>query len=244
MTSSVRIVLVETTHGGNIGAAARAMKTMGLHALYLVRPCKYLTYEALARASGANAVLEQAVVCDSLAEAVAGCTRVYGCSARKRSLHVPLTEPDVCAGEICAAPAQETHAVVFGRERSGLTNDELDLCQSQVYIPADPSFSSLNLAAAVQVIAYEIRRHSLQEESSLPPAVPSDTRDETLATADQLDGLVAHFRQTMIDVAFLDPQNPRLLIPKLRRLFLRSELSSNEINILRGFLAAVNKSVK
>jgi TrmH family RNA methyltransferase len=231
MKDSVRIVLVETTHPGNIGAAARAMKNMGLSRLYLVRPQRYPSTEATARAAGADDLLARAVICDGLDEALAGCGLVFGASARTRKISWPQLDPRGAAARIAAGG--EEAAVVFGREHAGLTNEELDRCNFLLTIPADPDFSSLNVAAAVQVVSYELR----VAMGETPPAAS----DEPLATAEQRERFYRHLEQVLLDLEFLDPANPKHLMRRLRRLFNRVELDQNEVHILRGILTAVER---
>lgn len=231
--SDIRIVLVETSHPGNIGATARAMKNMGLEQLYLVRPAQFPHADATARASGADELLGRAVVCDSLEQALTGCSTVFGASARSRTIPWPEVTPRQCGEQMASADGQA--ALVFGRERSGLTNEELERCNYLVHIPTNPEFSSLNVAAAVQVLSYEARVAVLGHQAR--DAVEKDRP----ATADEVDGFYQHLEQTLIDTEFLDPGNPRQLMRRLRRLFNRVQLESVEVNILRGILTAAQK---
>ncbi len=229
----IRFVLVETTHTGNMGATARAMKTMGLSRLELVRPKSRPDAEALARASGADDLLANAGIHDSLVEAIAGCRLVMGSSARLRSVEWPLLEPPECARHLLGEARDGDVALVLGRERSGLTNEELGLCHFLAHIPTQPDFSSLNLAAAAQVFAYEIRRaHREGRGESLP------REDRDLATAEALDGFQVHLSQTLMEIGFADPDQSRKLSRRLRRLFNRARPDWTEINILRGILGA------
>ena len=230
--SNVRIVLCQTSHPGNIGAAARAMKTMGLTQLVLVNPKKFPHPEAEAMASGATDLLDGARVCDSLEQALAGCSLVIGLSARKRELsHEPMTARAAAQQAMQIAAGQQV-ALVFGTEMSGLSNSELILCQHLAMIPANPAYSSLNLAASVQVLAYELRQAVLGEPqlngSSFPPA-----------THDEIEGFYAHLERTLVEIGFLDPAMPKRLMPRLRRLFARARLEKEEVNILRGILKAI-----
>lgn len=236
MLMNIRIVLVETSHPGNIGAVARAMKTMSLEQLYLVNPQQYPHAEATARASGADDVLAGAVVCGSLAEAVEDCGMVIGASARLRSLAWPQLDPRECAEKVMAHRADEACALVFGRERNGLTNHELEKCHYLVHIPANEHYRSLNLAAAVQILAYELfyAQYVSEPRSGEPTARP-------LATAQDLALFYEHFERTMIELEFLDPENPRQLMRRVKRLFNRAQLEPMELNILRGMLTAVNR---
>jgi TrmH family RNA methyltransferase len=236
MLHRIRIVLVETSHPGNIGAAARAMKNMGLSRLYLVKPAQFPHAEATSRASGADDVLAAAIVCDSLDAAVAGCTHVVGASARLRSLPWPLVTPRVCAAESLAL--QGERALVFGRERSGLSNAELERCSQLVHIPCNPEFSSLNLASAVQLLCYEFFL------AAGPGQAISQSGDSQPATREELEGLYAQLEQTLIALDYLDPEKPRQLMRRLRRLYNRAGLEQTELNILRGILTATEKKVK
>ena len=243
-----RFVLVETSHPGNIGAAARALKTMGLCELYLVRPRFFPDDRATARASGAEDLLRRAVVCDSLAEALAGAGLVYGSSARERSLRWPESSPRQCAEQIAAAPPGDAGgppaALVFGRERAGLDNDELALCQRMLRIPANPEYSSLNLAAAVQLLAYELRVAGLAAVPGQGAGPAAGDDGDPLAGHDDVLRLHDHLRETLIELEFLDPHNPRQLLRRLQRLFNRAQLRESELNILRGVLGAAQRAVR
>jgi len=230
---NIRCVLVGTTHPGNIGAAARAMKTMGLTNLHLVTPKIYPSAEATARASGADDVLANAVVHESLDAALVGCQQVYGMSARLRHLPVPVVNPREAVAQIQQQSDDAQIAIIFGREHSGLTNEELDRCQYLVNIPANVEYSSLNLAAAVQVLAYELKM-------SFDPSIEVGRVGEQRETinADDLDHLYDHFEQSLTKIGFLDPGQPKNLMRRLRRLFNRAELDRNELQILHGILRA------
>lgn len=233
MNSQIRIVLVETSHPGNIGAVARAMKNMCLQTLYLVRPKQFPHAEATARASGADDILDSAVVVDSLQQALADCQLVYGASARLRSLPWPLSTPRECAAKVVESSASGNVALVFGRERTGLTNEELALCQSLVHIPTNPDYASLNVAAAVQIMAYEVLLAGEQAGNR-----PMQDPDSRLATQHEIEGMFQHLQETLIDIDFLDPTNPRQLMRRLRRLFNRVQLEDTEVNIIRGICKA------
>ncbi len=232
MPRHIRIVLVETSHPGNIGAAARAMKTMCLEQLLLVNPVEFPHAEASARASGAADLLERARVVTSLDAALAGCTLVAGSSARRRALGPSVLTPQECARKLMAVSTDQDVAVVFGRERTGLTNEETDRCHYLIHIPANPDYASLNLAAAVQVIAYEFMR--ARELSDMASANAS-----SLATAEEMEGLYAHLETAARDSGFLDPANPKHLMRRLRHLFNRARPDPSEVNILRGLLNAL-----
>lgn len=236
MFSNIRVVLVDTSHPGNIGAAARGMKNMFLERLYLVRPKHYPNAEATARASGADDVLAVAKVCRTLDEALAGCGLVLGMSARLRKLSWPQLDARAGAKLAVAESARTEVALVFGNEHSGLTNEELERCNFLVHVPANPAYSSLNLGAAVQVIAYEVMMAERElEEGGL--RVSEDTKP---ASANELELFYEHLQRVLIEIGFLDPGNPRHLMRRMRRLFGRARVDKNELNILRGILSAVD----
>lgn len=230
----IRIVLVGTTHPGNIGAVARAVKNMGLSDLALVSPRYFPHDEATARASGADDVLKNATVHESLADAIADCVYTIGASARTRTINWPTLDARDAGSRIVTESGQGNVAVVFGPEKTGLENTDLDLCDALLSIPANPDFSSLNLAMAVQVVTYEIRAARAEKR-------PEYVADAPLATSEELEHFYAHLEQVLTDVRFLDPDNPRHLMRRLRRLFIRARPDQNEVNILRGFLAAIER---
>ena len=233
----IRVVLCQTSHPGNIGAAARALKTMGLSQLALVAPEKFPHAEATARASGAVDVLEGARVCATLDDALAGCVLAIGLSARHRELVADVWPARTAALEaIRHVPAGDV-ALVFGTEMSGLTNDEVSRCQALAYIPANPDYGSLNLAAAVQVLAYEVRM-----AAGLVGGYGAITYQP--AAQDEVAGLHRHAARTMRDLGFFNPDRPRRLLPRLRRLFARTRLEHEEVNILRGILASVDRALR
>lgn len=238
--SRLRIVLVDTSHPGNIGASARAMKNMGLERLYLVNPQQFPHADATARASGADDVLARTEVCDSLDQALVGCGLVVGASARLRSLSIPQLDPRQCAAQVQQDMANTEVALVFGREHSGLTNDELGRCHNLVHIPCNPQYSSLNLAAAVQVLCYELRMASI----SAGPAGEQPDSEQPPASAEEMARFYQHLQSTLEEIDFLDPQNPRIMMRRLRRLFNRARPEQVEMNILRGILSAVQKRHK
>lgn len=233
LAHNIRIVLVGTTHPGNIGATARAMKTMGLSELCLVSPKLYPCAEATARASGADDVLAGARVCQSLDEAIASCSLVFGASARLRSLPWPQLDARASAQQLVMEAAQAPVALLFGRESSGLTNEELERCHCLVTIPADPQYSSLNLAAAVQVLCYEILMAAMAAPQMHQPDAPR------LATASEMEHFYAHLEQVLLASGFLNPENPKKLMRRLRRLFNRARPDKIERNILHGILRAL-----
>lgn len=237
LLSRIRIVLVATTHPGNIGATARAMKTMGLSDLRLVAPKCFPDEAATARASGADDILNNAVVCDTLEDALADAVLVCGASARLRSLPLPVLPPRESAEKAVVTAQHSPVACVFGRESSGLNNDELERCHHLLNIPANPDYSSLNLAAAVQVMAYELRTAALAAAATQQDQVPATP----LASAEDMARFYAHLEQTMLDTGFLNPDNPRQLMRRLRRLFNRAQPDQNEVNILRGILSSFKR---
>lgn len=242
----LRIVLVEPSHPGNIGAVARAMKNMGLKQLYLVNPADFPSEVATRRASGATDILAAAQQVASFSEAVADCVLVMGASARDRRLPWPMVSPAECAEMADQARAQGPVAIVFGREDSGLSNDELQRCHYHMHIPAAPEYSSLNLAMAVQIMAYELRRCYLAADGDTEgrrlPKTPEDLGwDAALASVAEVDGFIGHLEKTLVAIEFHDPERPRQLMPRLRRLFQRSRLDRMEVNILRGILKDILK---
>lgn len=228
---NIRIVLIETSHPGNIGAAARAMKNMCLDQLYLVNPKEFPSATATARASGADDVLANAVCCDSLHEAVKDCALVIGASARLRSVNWPELDPRQCA-ELANSEAEHSSvAIVFGREDSGLSNVELDKCQYLVHIPTNPGFQSLNIAAAIQVISYELYQVSRQGLEVIK-------QEQAQATVAQMEGFFNHMELALTDIGFLKPPSCQKLVRRLRRLYNRAQLDETDVNILRGVLSA------
>ena len=242
---NMRIVLVGTTHPGNIGAAARAMKNMGLSDLALVQPRYFPDAEATARASGAEDLLDGARVVETLAEAIADCVYVAGASARSRAINWPCLDARDAAARLHQESVNGPVAAVFGPEKSGLSNADLDHCDTLLTIPTDPDFSSLNLAMAVQVLTYELRVGvtAKQPEYETPEYNAAGYKaDAPLATSAELEHFYRHLEQVLTDIRFLDPDNPRHLMRRLRRLFIRARPDQNELNILRGVLTAVDRS--
>ncbi|MCL2872144.1 MAG: RNA methyltransferase [Betaproteobacteria bacterium] len=236
--SHVRVVLVHTSHPGNIGAAARAMWTMGLSQLVLVSPSRFPAPEARAMASGADEVLDRARRVTTLAEALTGCVWAAGFSARPRAFAGRVLTARQMAGEAvqqlaAVSPSSKNIALVFGTEMSGLSNAELAQCTVAATIPANPRYSSLNLAAAVQVAAYELRVAVGAGAVWQAPRFAG-------ATVDEIERLYAHAEATLIACGFLNPERPKRLLPRLRRLFARAGLEREEVNILRGILAEID----
>ncbi|AZC20502.1 tRNA (cytosine(32)/uridine(32)-2'-O)-methyltransferase TrmJ [Pseudomonas sp. CMR5c] len=247
MLQNIRVVLVNTSHPGNIGGAARAMKNMGLSRLMLVEPRVFPSPEADARASGATDILEGAQVVATLEEALVGCTLVFGTSARERSIPWPLLDPRESGVKVVEQAGQGAQiALVFGREDSGLTNDELQRCHFHVHIPSDPAFSSLNLATAVQVLTYEVRMSwlAVQGQSGAARKDEAVSSSDELATMDELERFYEHLQQALVEIDFLDPQKPRHLMARLRRLYGRSSVTRAEMNILRGILTETQKAAR
>jgi tRNA (cytidine32/uridine32-2'-O)-methyltransferase len=243
----VRIVLVGTQHPGNIGSAARAMKTMGLSRLILVAPEKAPDRDTQAMAAGADDLVAAAPVFATLADAVADCRWVIGCTARSRRIQLEPLHPREAARRVLTAAASGPVALVFGRERSGLDNDELQLCHAAVHIPSDPAFSSLNLAAAVQVLAYEVRCALLDTVDGVAPiAVTARTAPpcDGAASHAELEGLFGQLAETLEQIDFHKGRAPESAMRKLRRLYLRANLDSADIRLLRGVLADAQRMAR
>ena len=236
----IRIVLVNTSHSGNIGSVARAMKTMGLSKLYLVDPACEVDSHASALAAGATDILGSAQQVDTLQEAIADCALTIGTSARSRTLSWPMVDPRGCAQKLVSESKYGPVALVFGRENSGLTNEELQLCNYHVCIPANPEYSSLNLAMAVQTLAYETRMTYL--DSLEQPAEESD--DTVYPSSKQMELFYEHLERTLGDTGFIIKQHPGMVMTKLKRLFNRARPEDQELNILRGILSSIDKSTK
>jgi tRNA (cytidine32/uridine32-2'-O)-methyltransferase len=248
---AVRIVLIETSHPGNIGATARAMKNMGLTRLVLVNPYDFPSEKAVARAVSAADLISSATVVPTLDEAIAGCQLVLGTSARNRRIPWPMLDPRGCGEKVVAEQASGGEiAILFGREDRGLTNEELQKCHFHINIPTGEAYSSLNLAMAVQVLCYELLQAQLAKQGRADgalasgdskPAPVEQTWDQTYAAADTMEHLFTHLEETLIQVEFHDPENPRQLMNRLRRMFNRIRMDQMEVNILRGFLTSINK---
>jgi TrmH family RNA methyltransferase len=238
LLSNIRIILAETTHPGNIGAVARAMKNMGLHDLRLVSPKIFPSADATSRASGADGVLSDAVVCDTLDEALVDCDLVLGASARRRT----IDWPELSSHDAALLAAKESRvskvAILFGRENSGLTNEELDRCHYLLHIPCNPDFSSLNLGAAVQVVTYELRMALMDASGVVKTAKKSEDR---LSTANEVEAFYSHLEQTLYDIGFTQPERSRSLMRRMRRLYNRVRLEKKEIDILRGVFSMMKE---
>lgn len=226
---NIRVVLCQTSHPGNIGSAARAMKTMGLKHLYLVKPDKFPDAHATALSTGAADLLESAIVTETLSEALTGCAFAIGLSARKRNLSHQLVNAREAALEASKIASSQPVALVFGTEMSGLSNAELDCCQMLAMIPANPEYTSLNLAAAVQVLCYELRMAIL--DGKLDHAEATE-----LATNDAVEGFYTHLEDTLLKIGYLNPNAPKKLMERIRRIYARTRLEKEEVNLLRGIL--------
>ncbi|MBS0909025.1 tRNA (cytosine(32)/uridine(32)-2'-O)-methyltransferase TrmJ [Tatumella sp. JGM118] len=242
MLQNIRIVLVETSHTGNMGSVARAMKTMGLSNLYLVNPLIKPDSQAISLAAGASDLIGNASIVDSLDEAIAGCSLVVGTSARSRSLPWPMLDARECGVKSVEEGQQAPVALVFGRERVGLTNEELQKCHYHVAIPANPEYSSLNLAMAVQLIAYEVRMAWLQAQEAAEPA--PQYAESPYPLVDDLERFYVHLEKMMLNSGFIRKDQPGQVMTKLRRLFTRARPERDELNILRGMLSSFEKMDK
>lgn len=239
--NSIKIILVGTTHPGNIGASARAMKTMGLTQLYLVQPKLFPNAEATARASGADDILANARVFDSFEKAIKDCHFVFGTSTRNRSIPWPLFSPESAAKETARlVQEQSSVAIVFGRESSGLANSELELCNAMIQIDSNPEFASLNIASAVQIIVYEVRKLVLAGVTSHE----DKTGKTPAASVEQIQQLYEHLEASLVDIDYFDPDKPRRLMRRLKRIINRTQLDTNEYNIARGILSAIQEVAK
>ncbi|MBW3140041.1 tRNA (cytosine(32)/uridine(32)-2'-O)-methyltransferase TrmJ [Ferrimonas balearica] len=237
MLSNVRIVLVGTTHPGNIGSAARAMKTMGLSQLFLAEPKVAPDGQSIALAAGASDLLKNLVVTDDLASAIADCSLVIGTSARSRTLSWPMLDAREAGVKLASEANTGPVALVFGRENSGLSNEELQMCHYHVCIPANPEYSSLNLAQAVQLLSYETRMAHLAQTEQ-----PSPETEVEYPTQGQMEGLYQHLEQTLSHTGFIIKAHPGQVMNKLRRLFNRARPEQTELAILRGVLTSVDKA--
>ncbi len=231
---SIRIVLVETSHPGNIGAVARAMKNMGVANLVLVSPKRFPDEVADFRAVSAIDVLQQAIVVTSVEEAIKDCHLVIGTSARDRRIPWPMLDPKSCSEKVIQETSNNHNiAILFGREDRGLSNQELQQCHFHVNIPTGKAYSSLNLAMAVQIICYEIHQASLNR-------TPEQVWDFDFASSADMEHFYKHLEETLTQLKFHDPKNPKRLMNRLRRLFSRIRPDKMEISILRGILSAIN----
>lgn len=241
----VRMVMVNTTHPGNIGAAARAMKNMGLSRLYLVDPKEFPAEKAVWRAAGAVDVLDKVVVVSTLEEAIADCALVVGTSARGRRIPWPMLNPRECGERVVAEASHHEIAVVFGREDRGLTNEELQKCNYHVHIPSNPEYGVLNVASALQVLCYEIRMAwlALDDAEDKDKTAQFDEWDVPPADQEHMEHYFKHLEETLAQLNFLDPDNPRQTLTRIRRLYNRLRLDQMELAILRGMLTAVQNYI-
>jgi tRNA (cytidine32/uridine32-2'-O)-methyltransferase len=249
LLNRLRIVMINTSDSGNIGAAARAMKTMGVGELVLVEPKEYPTAKATARAAGAADVLHKARVVATLDEALSDCQMVFGASARMRTIPWPVMTPREAGQLVLNEPEGASIAIVFGREDAGLTNEELRRCHYHICIPGNENYPVLNVAAAVQVICYEMRMtalSSVQAPISDKPVMPLEISDwdEPLVSAEDMERFMKHFEETLLDIGFFDPNNPKQLMTRARRLFMRTRMDRLEMNLMRGVLSTVQKRIK
>lgn len=236
MLDKISVVLIGTSHPGNIGSAARAMKVMGLTNLVLVDPACEIDAKSLALAAGAADVVTNAKIVKTLDEAIADCGLVIGASARPRTLDWPMLDPREMGVKAVIEGQKHPIALVFGRENSGLTNDELQKCHFHVFIPANPDYSSLNLAMAVQTLSYEIRMSFLATTT-----YPEQTEEYPLS--EDLEGMIKHLEDTLIDTRFIVPAHPGLVMAKLRRFFNRARPEVAELRMWRGVLSSIQKSL-
>ncbi len=240
MLENIRVILVETSHTGNMGSTARAMKTMGLTNLYLVNPLVQPDSHSIALSAGASDVIGNARIVNTLDEALAGCELVIGTSARSRTLSWPMVEPREC-GERCVEIASHSPvAIVFGRERVGLTNEELQKCNYHLYIPTNPEYGSLNLAMAVQLVSYEIRMAHLAAQEQ-PENVASPDHEIEYPPVEDMERFYQHLEQVLNDSGFIRKAHPGQIMNKLRRLYTRARPETQELNILRGILTSMEK---
>lgn len=239
MLDKIRVVLVGTSHPGNIGSAARAMKVMGLTNLVLVDPACEIDSHTIALAAGAADVVENAKIVKTLDEAVSDCGLVVGSSARSRTLEWPQLDPRENGIKVVAESEHHSVAILFGRERTGLTNEELQKCHCHVYIPANPEYSSLNLAMAVQTVSYEVRMAYLDSQKHT-----GKTQVEEYPRAEELERFYVHLEQVTRQTRFINKNHPGMVMAKLRRLFTRARPEQQELNILRGILSSVEKTIE
>lgn len=243
LLQNIRIVLVNTTHPGNIGATCRAMKNMGLADLHIVDPKKAPDEESVWRAGHALDVLDNIVMTETLDDALEGCGFVIGTSARERKIPWPLLNPRETAAKACAEALQHKVAIVFGREDRGLTNDELQKCHLHLTIPTNDEYSSLNLAQAVQVVAYELRMTACGDGLE---GIADEMRewDVKAASSHQMELFYEHLQRSLVNVGFLDLKAPRQTMTRMKRLFNRTRLDEMEVQMLRGILKAIEKIAK
>jgi tRNA (cytidine32/uridine32-2'-O)-methyltransferase len=237
LLKNIRIVLINTSHPGNIGAAARAMKNMGLSKLYLVGPKDFPSLEAIRRSAGAVDILDDAVVVADLNQAISGCVWVAGTSARLRTIEWPVLEPDECAVQALEHIEQGEIAIVFGRENNGLSNEEMEKCNVLLHIPTNPEYSSLNIAAAVQVVCYEFRRTI--SNVKITGIKGKKHRQDAVAGTDMLEGMYEHLHDALEQLGFFGTNNPDVMMRRLRGMFNRANATQREVSIIRGICSAI-----
>ena len=237
LLKNIRIVLVNTSHPGNIGAAARAMKNMGLSRLYLVEPKEFPSLEAIRRSAGAVDILDDAIVVSDLSQAISGCVWVAGTSARLRTIEWPILEPDECVLQAAGHLEQGEVAIVFGRENNGLSNEEMEKCNVLLHIPTNPEYSSLNIAAAVQVVCYEFRRTISKVKTS--GIRGKKHRQDAIAGTDMLEGMFEHLHDALQQLGFFGTNNPDVMMRRLRGLINRANATQREVSIIRGICSAI-----
>ena len=237
-TNLINIVLVDTIHPGNIGSVARAMKTMGLQRLSLVNPRVFPSGESTALAGNATDVLENAIIFNSIKDAIKDSTFVYATSARDRSIQWPIMNAEQAANDICnVVNSKKEVSIVFGKEDRGLTNEELELANKLIEIPANPEYPVLNLAMSAQIICYEILKASSDDTNR-------EWRDYPEVNSDQLQRLIDHFIETAVDIDVIDPDNPKKIISRIKRMFTRLQPDEMEASFMRGFLSGIKKKIK
>ncbi|HGN0013991.1 TPA: tRNA (cytosine(32)/uridine(32)-2'-O)-methyltransferase TrmJ [Proteus mirabilis] len=241
MLENIRIILVETSHTGNMGSTARAMKTMGLTNLYFVNPKEKPDSHSIALSAGASDVIGNAHIVDTIDDAIEGCGLVIGTSARNRTLSWPMLAPRECGERCVKEAANKPVAVIFGRERTGLTNEELQKCDYHLYIPTNPEYGSLNLAMGVQLVCYEIRMAALAQQEKQEENASSEI---DYPPAEDIERFYVHLEQVLNESGFIRPKHPGQVMSRLRRLFTRARPETQELHILRGILTSVEKWAK
>ncbi len=239
MLNNIRIILINTFHPGNIGATARAMKTMGLKDLCLVTPQQFPATEAESMAAGAQDVLTNATVVQTLDEAIADCSLIVGTSARSRNMSIPMLEPSSCADKLVSEACNSKVALIFGQETMGMTNEELLKCHYHVAIPANPEYPVLNVSAAAQILCYELFQG--QQRLAASQSSNNSEQDEPYPQARQMELFYEHLETTLDDIGFIIRQHPGLVMTRLRRLFNRARPEAKELQMLRGILSAAQK---
>lgn len=237
---NIRVVLVRTFHSGNIGSAARAMKTMGLTNLVLVGAKDFQLDQALQMAMSADDVVKNAKHVDSLYEAVADCGIVTASTARTRGYDKPMLNPEQAAISLCKSAKKQQVALVFGPERMGLSNEDLEFCTHRVTIPTNPDYSSLNLAAAVQTLSYEVFKQHCSMTENVETNITEEVRE--MPSIENTELFYEHLEEALVDVGFIFKKHPGEVMKKLRRMFSRTQMDQTEMGIMRGVLASMQKS--